>query len=114
MDDNYNNERPEVVTGGPSGPSQSNALGVTGLVLGILGVIFAICCYPLGLTLGVIAIILGFIAKSKNQKFAMASIILGFVSLGLGVLIIILGKLGASFLENFDWENWINQMESMQ
>jgi len=82
--------------------------------MGILGVIFAICCYPLGIVLGVVAVILGFLAKGKGQKFALAGIILGFVSVGLGIVVFILLQLGAGFLNNFDWENYINELEQMQ
>jgi Na+/melibiose symporter-like transporter len=116
VDENYNSQQPEVVqTGGPNGPTQqSNAIGVTGLVTGILGVIFAVCCYPLGILLGIVAVICGFVAKNKNQKFALAGIILGFVSIGLAIVIIILGIIGASFMENMDWEEIIRQLEEAQ
>lgn len=115
MEDNYNNERPEVVTGGPpNGGTQSNALGVVSLVLGIIGVV-VFCCNPLPIILGVIAIILGFIAKGKGQKYAMAGIVLGFIAVGLGVLLWILAMVSAPFLEeflnNFDPEQWMEQFE---
>jgi len=100
LEDNYNGE---VVQG------QSNALGVVGLVTGILGVIFAICCYPVGIFLGIISLIFGFIAKGKNQKFAKASIILGIISIGLGILILILARVGFELLGNFDFEGWLEQ-----
>lgn len=116
MEDNYNNQQPEVVqTGGPNGPTQqSNAIGVTGLVTGIIGVILAVCCYPLGILLGIVALICGFIAKGKNQKYAVAGIVLGSVSIGLALLVIILGAIGASFLQNYDWEQFIRELEQAQ
>lgn len=110
--DEINSVRPEVVeTGGPSGPPPSNALGVTGLVTGIIGAVVALCCPILGFILGIVALICGFLAKGKNQKYATAGIILGFVSLGLGILGIILGQLGLKFLEEYNWEQFIQEME---
>lgn len=118
MEDNYNNERPEVVTGGPpNGGTQSNALGVVSLVLGIIGVV-VFCCNPLPIILGVIAVICGFIAKSKGQKFAMAGIILGFIAIGLNIIILILLQVGGGMVEeffnNFDFEQWLEGLEGLE
>jgi len=109
MDDNNYNDRPEVVeTGGPSGPTQqSNALGVTALVTGIIGAVTAFCCPYLGIPLGIVAVICGFIGKGKYQKYAVAGIVLGFVSIGLGIISVIIGQV----LGNLDWEQIIRDLE---
>lgn len=111
MEDNYYNERPEVVhAGGPPGPPQSNALGITALVTGIIGTVIAFCCPYLGFPLGIVAVVCGFIGKSKYQKYAVAGIVLGFVAIGLGIVSVILGQI----LEGLDWEQIIRELEQAQ
>lgn len=88
MEDNYCVENPEVIGAEENNlPKENNTLGVAGLVTGILGVIFAVCCSPLGVLLGIVALICGIIAAGREQKFAVAAIVLGAIALVLGILI---------------------------
>ncbi len=122
MDENYtsqDSQQPEVVqTGGPNGPTQqSNANGVTGLVTGILGVINAITCFPLGILVGIVAVICGFVAKNRKQKFALAGIVLGSVAIGVVIITFILGALSVlcpSLMENVSLEGILRQLKEAQ
>lgn len=114
MDDNYYNEEPEVVQPGSQTPANNDTIGIIGLVAGILSVILAICCYPLGLLLGVIAIVCGFVAKGKKQKFAVAGIVLGFIAIALGILVVILSVIGLTFFNTMEWQEFISDFEQFQ
>lgn len=82
-------------------PPENNSLGVTSLVTGILGLLFAFCCSPLGALLGVVALVCGIIGNSRQQRFAVAGIVLGAISIFLGILlsIFILPFIVAGFIE---------------
>lgn len=85
-------------------PGQKNhALGITALVTGILGIILAICCSPLGALLGIVALVCGIIAAGRQLKFAVAGIVLGAIALGLGIIfsIFALPVLVLAFFEGF-------------
>jgi len=91
MDNNYYSERPDVVQ---PAPVENNTLGVTGLVTGILGLVFAFCCSPLGVLLAVVALVCGIMANGRRQKFAIAGIVLGAIALVLGVIMSIFFAFG--------------------
>jgi hypothetical protein len=99
--------------GGAAAPParQSNALGTVGLITGILGLILAVCCYPLGIVLGLVALICGFIAKAKGQRFAVASIILGLLCLALVFVVTLVLRDIARYLPDF-LEDYIYQFQS--
>ena len=88
MMDNYYGDQPHEETVETSLPvKQNNTLGVVGLVSGILGLVFAICCSPIGVLLGITALVCGIIANNRNQKYGLAGIILGAISLALGLIL---------------------------
>lgn len=114
--DDFNGQRPGNETynaGGPVPAKQNNTLGIIGLVSGILAIILALCCPPVGIFLGLVALICGFIAKTKNQNFAMAAIILGVLSIGAAIIIPIVfrGILGHIDWTNFDFEEFFQNLE---
>lgn len=102
MEDNYyNSGQSETISGGV--PKQNNTLGVVGLVTGIMGLIFAFCCSPLGTVLGIVALICGIIGLGRGQRFALAGIIMGAISIVLGVLltIFVMPLIMGGFIEGF-------------
>lgn len=89
MDDmNYNQDQWQAPV---QSPPPNNTLGIVSLASGIAGLIFSICCYPLGIILAILAIICGIIGNQRGQKFALAGIILGAISLILALVFILLG-----------------------
>lgn len=104
--DNYNDQSPFHEPSQP--PVQSHALGITSLVTGIIGLIFAFCCLPLGIILGLVALICGIIGKGKGQNYALAGIILGALAIGLSVVSLFIGL---ATLGNIDWEELFREFE---
>ncbi|MBD3785169.1 MAG: DUF4190 domain-containing protein, partial [Micrococcales bacterium] len=52
--------------GGPvGGTGGNNTKAVIALVLGIAGLVFAFCCWPVGLVLGIGGAVLGYLAKQE-------------------------------------------------
>lgn len=107
MNDNNHYETPEVVGG--SG-QRSNALGITSLVTGIIGAIISFCCPYLGIPLGIVSVVCGFLGKGQKQQYAVAGLILGFVSIGLGLLSIILGSIINNYMGQTDWEEFFREL----
>jgi uncharacterized membrane protein len=69
-------------------------------VLGIVGVVFALCCSLLGVILGVVALVLGNMATREiaasngyqsGAGMAKAGRILGIIAIVLGVILLVLG-----------------------
>ncbi|QIM21949.1 DUF4190 domain-containing protein [Phycicoccus sp. HDW14] len=60
--------------GGPAagGIGGNNTKAVIALVLGILGIVFAFCCWPVGLLLGIGGGILGYLAKQEIGRTGQA------------------------------------------
>ncbi len=83
--------------GAPGVPGQqSNALGLTAMILGIAAIPLA-CCFYLGLPLGIVAAVLGFLGKNKadqglatNRGQAIAGLICGIIGAALGLLALLL------------------------
>ena len=105
---------PPGYPGMPQAPGQPprNGLGTTALVLGILGVVFAIIwlTFWLGAILGVLALIFGIIGSSRagkglatNKGVAVSGLVLGAISIVVaiiwGVLIVVAAKDVADELE---------------
>ena len=88
---NMNQHENQGYTPSPYQPPQNNTLGIVSLVSGIAGLIFSICCYPLGIVLSILALICGIIGNQRGQQYALAGIILGAISLLLSLVFIILG-----------------------
>ncbi|WP_151775511.1 DUF4190 domain-containing protein [Streptomyces abyssomicinicus] len=81
-------------------PQPSNGMGVTSMVLGIVGVVF-LCFWPLAILLGVLAIIFGAVGIQKakrgeatNRGMAMAGLICGICAIVLPIVLVVI--IGAS------------------
>lgn len=74
-------------------------LGITGMVLGIISLVF-FCVFYIGLPCAIIGLVLSIVsaskAKSVGQKNGMATagIICSAISIGLGLIVILLGVIG--------------------
>ncbi|MGP4002799.1 DUF4190 domain-containing protein [Streptomyces sp. 8N706] len=82
----------------PAGYGAANGLGITGLVLGIIGTVCtaSIVAFFLGILLGVLAIVFGAIGRAKasrgeaaNGGQALAGLVLGLIALVGGIAILI-------------------------
>lgn len=74
-------------------PEKKNGLGIASMVLGILSLLLACCCYYLGIILGIASIILGILSMRKQEAtkgFAIAGIITGGLGLVFAIVIIII------------------------
>jgi uncharacterized membrane protein len=81
-------------------PQPSNGMGVTSMVLGIVGVVF-LCFWPLAILLGILAIIFGAVGLQKakrgeatNKGMAMAGLICGICAIVLPIVLVVI--IGAS------------------
>jgi hypothetical protein len=68
-------------------------MAVAALVVGIVGVVLAICFAPVGLVLGVVALVLGVLARRKStvsggRGQATSGIVLGAVSVVLAIVVL--------------------------
>jgi len=90
MEENYYTEGSQIETTEQGPAQENNTLGVVGLVTGILGLVFAFCCSPLGVLMGIVAVVCGIIASGRGQKFALAGIIMGAIAFVLGILLSII------------------------
>lgn len=70
--------------------ANSNALGVSSLVLGIIGLFIA------GIPLGLLAIIFGAIGMSRKQRFSKAGFVLGIIDVVLGAIFAVLMAISLS------------------
>lgn len=75
----------------PEETPKNNTLGIISLVSGIVGIVLAFCCYPVGIILAILALICGIIGNQRGQQYAMAGIVLGAIALLLAIVLIILG-----------------------
>lgn len=84
----------------------SNGLAIAALVVGILAIPGACCCYS-SIPLGIAAIVMGVIAMNKakvspethgGRGMAVGGLVCGIIGLGMTVLAIILG-MGMSMME---------------
>lgn len=85
---------------GPPAPTGNNTKAIIALVLGVLGLVLAICCSPLTLVMGVVAIVLGRLSRKEiaatggaqsGDGMAKAGFILGIVDVAVAVILIVLG-----------------------
>jgi len=84
------------------GSRQQNALAITSLVLGIVTLVLAFCCWPLGAITGIAALITGFLGLRKADELAGEGkplAIAGMVMGGLGLLaavafVVFIGSVG--------------------
>jgi len=85
----------------PAGPaatgSPTKGLSISSMVLGICGVVFAFCYYPIGFLCAVVGVVLGGVALSKmnsggdrsGRGMAIAGLVCSIVAIGIGVLALI-------------------------
>lgn len=75
-------------------PEKKNGLGITSMILGIVGLVLGCCgCYYLSIPLGIASIILGIISMRKKETtrgFAIAGIITGSIGIVLTLIIVIM------------------------
>ena len=84
----------------PAAPSiPGKGLGITGMVLGIVSLVF-FCVFYIGLPCAIIGLVLSIVSASKakavGQKNGMATagVICSAISIGLGLIVILLGVIG--------------------
>lgn len=78
--------------GMPNEAPKKNTCGIISMILGILSVVLACCCYYLAIPLGVASVILGIVSMKKQEStkgFAIAGIILGCVGFIFAVVTVI-------------------------
>jgi uncharacterized membrane protein len=87
------------VPGGAPGQAPNNQKAVIALVLGVIGLVFAVCCSVLGILLGIGAAILGYLSKQEiaqsngtqgGANLAQWGFVTGLVAIGLGIVMLIL------------------------
>lgn len=86
------NGQPYNPYGMPNEAPKKNTCGIISLILGILSVVLACCCYYLAIPLGVASVILGIVSLNKKEStkgFAIAGIILGCVGLIFAVVTVL-------------------------
>lgn len=92
--------------GYPTGQGQNNTLGLIGMIAGIVSIVFALCCTPLGILAGIAGVVLGVLGQKKvqsgeasNPGQAKAGLICG----GIGIVLCIISAVaGAAInLNNF-------------
>ena len=67
--------------GAPTGPSKTNALAITALVVGVVGLM--LCWVPfLGLIIGIAALVLGFIGMKKSTELGGKGLAIGGIATG--------------------------------
>lgn len=94
---------------------------MAGLVLGIGGVIFAVCCAPLGIVLAILAVVFGFLGKSqvdgdpalyRGRGMAIAGIICGFAGVAIAILGFILFFTGV-YDTTWNWETFESTLQAL-
>ena len=77
--------------------SETNGQAVAALVLGIIGLLLSLLCWPLGILLCIAAIVLGFLGRSRAETMAgngaglaLGGIITGIVGILAGIVAAIL------------------------
>lgn len=85
---------------------QGKGMAIAAMVVGIVSV--ALCLYWfLSIPAGIVAVVLGVIARRRGvgAGMALAGIITGAIGFVLGLVILILGVAGGSFLDGFCEDN---------
>jgi MFS family permease len=79
----------------PAGRRTRNGLGIAGLVLGILAIIFGFLFAPLGIVLGILAIVFAAIGmrrakrgEATNRGVAIGGLVTGIIGLIIGIIIV--------------------------
>ncbi len=89
---NFNNGVQNVTSN--NGGSETNALAIVSLVLGIISII-AGCCGWLGIVFGIIGIVCAVFANKQSQTgLAKGGLICSIIGIVLGVIMTIIGVLG--------------------
>ncbi|WP_404352285.1 DUF4190 domain-containing protein [Phycicoccus jejuensis] len=72
----------------------NNIKAIIALVLGVLGLVFAFCCWPLGLILGIGGAVLGFLAKQEiartgqaGRGLAQGGFVTGIIAVVLSIIV---------------------------
>jgi len=98
----------------PPGQPRNEGLAITSLVLGIVGIVSACCCWLLSGPIGIAATITGFIALGKvnqgsagGKGMAIAGVVTGIVAILLSVASLILGIA----LQGDQWQEMLEEMQ---
>jgi len=88
-----------------AGGQPSTGLGITGFILGLIGVI--IMCCGIGPFLGIPAIICSALQQKRHKTpLAVAGLILGIIAVAIGVFFMIYWIFYFITLFAFDWDYW--------
>ncbi len=70
---------------------QNDTLGLVGMIIGILGVLFSFCCTFLSILPGIAAIVCGVVAYNQGQRYGISAIVLGVIASVTGVVLAYIG-----------------------
>ena len=96
MEENQNNEQPEVVTGAPK--ADKKKYNISSLVLGIIAILGS-CVWYINFPCSILAIIFSVVGKnSEGRGMGIAGMVLGIIAMVIYVVIIVLAVLGVAAL----------------
>lgn len=96
MEENQNNEQPEVVTGAPK--ADKKKYNISSLVLGIIAILGS-CVWYINFPCSIMAIIFSVIGKgSDGRGMGIAGMVLGIVAMVIYIVLIVLAVLGIAAL----------------
>jgi len=73
-------------------PPDSIGMGIASLVLGLVAILMALCCWPVGGVCAILSIIFGLLSlKTAGKGMGIAGIIMGGLSILLAVVMLLLG-----------------------
>ncbi len=99
MEENQNNEQPEVVTSAPV--EDKKGFNIASLVLGIAAIL-GTCYWYINFPCAILAIAFRIVGrKSEGRGMGIAGMVLGIISMVLYVLLIILAVLGIAALAGY-------------
>ena len=96
MEENQNNEQPEVITSKPN--ENKKGFNITSLVLGIAAIL-GTCYWYINFPCAILAIVFKVLGKNSEGKgMGTAGMVLGIISMVLYVILIVLAVLGIAAL----------------
>jgi hypothetical protein len=100
----------------PYGAPPQNGFGLTSMILGIVSIPIS-CCWYISGVVGIIGLVFGFLGKKKvdaglanNRGIAIAGIITSAIGVALSILFLIL----TIALQDFDTQQWIQDLQEQQ
>lgn len=96
MEENQNNEQPEVVTGAPK--ANRKGFNITSMILGIIAILGS-CVWYINFPCSIMAIIFSVVGKdSDGRGMGIAGMVLGIIAIVIFVVIWVLAILGIAAL----------------